>query len=303
MVDGRRCPSSSRVEVEDVDLVRRTAACGCRPARDRDRPARPAQGSPPAGSRRSAERLVGEARAGEEVVARVDEREVPARPVAPSLTQPCLASVQPCSSTARCTACSAAMIAAWPAPSDEPVITVSGPLRLAAGVEELRPALASGRSARCASSLLSRFSMLLARSTFTSPTTASPVRISCARRSRSPAGASFGSALVPHPAGRLTRDRRLVAVGEEDRVIAEAPDLGAELLELLRDVGHAAGRQEHEQPLTRRVFEREPHQVVPARPGRGRRVHDRRVGRPGSTTCTPLSARGRAAPGRAGRPR
>ena len=54
----------------------------------------------------------------------MDQREVPAGRRRPDLTQPCLASVQPCSITARSTACLAAMMAAWPAPSDEPVMTV-----------------------------------------------------------------------------------------------------------------------------------------------------------------------------------
>ena len=88
--------------------------------------------------------------------------------VAPYLTQPCLASVQPCSITARSTACLAAMIATWPAPSDEPVMTVfdhtGSPLP---STNCPQPSAAGRVRARYASSLLSRFSMLLARLTLT----------------------------------------------------------------------------------------------------------------------------------------
>ena len=88
--------------------------------------------------------------------------------VAPYLTHSCLASVQPCSITARSTACLAAMIATWPAPSEEPVMTVFAHTGSpAASMNCPQPSAAGQVRARYTSSLLSRFSMLLARLTLT----------------------------------------------------------------------------------------------------------------------------------------
>src|SRR3954454_19138500 len=105
--------------------------------------------------------------------------------VAPSLTQGCLASTQPCSNATRNTAWRSAIIAASPAPSDEPAITVSdhlgvgsGPLRFSTNFDHPSPGEVV---AKCTSSLPSRFSMLFASSTFTTLDLSSPLRISSRR--------------------------------------------------------------------------------------------------------------------------
>ena len=120
--------------------------------------------------------------------------------VAPYLTHSCLASVQPCSITARSTACLAAMMATWPAPSDEPVMTVfdhtGSPL---ASTNCPQPSAAGRVRARCASSWLSRFSMLLARLTFTIVELSSPVRSSVRALIAQSTGADSLSGRFPQP--------------------------------------------------------------------------------------------------------
>ena len=192
------------------------------------------------------------------------------------------------------TSCSAAMIAACPAPSDEPVSTVRDQSSFPLASRNCAPLLASGRG-EVLSSLFSRFSMPLGSSTVTRSDDGSRSRISLRMSIAQSAGASFGPRCSRTRRGRLKRDRRLVAVREEDRVIAEAPD---SVPSLVNSSGccSAPGRQKHKQPVDPVRFRGEPHEVVPARPGRGRRVDDRRVvsgaDRP---PHTPLSARGRAA--------
>ena len=53
--------------------------------------------------------------------------------VLPSLTQPCLASVQPANAATRCTECCIADQDGLPAPSDAPATTVSDHFGAAAG--------------------------------------------------------------------------------------------------------------------------------------------------------------------------
>ncbi len=124
--------------------------------------------------------------------------------VAPSVTQPCLASVQPVIITARCTVCSAAMMAAWPAPKDPPAITVfdhfgtgSMPLR------SMNPSQPSPGNVddRYTSSLFNRFSMLPARLTLTVVDFSCPLRISIRTSIAQFGGAVDASTPFPHPIG------------------------------------------------------------------------------------------------------
>src|SRR5687768_16412059 len=93
------------------------------------------------------------------------------------------------------------MIAAWPAPSDEPAITVSdhfgSPL-----VSRNSPQPSSGWfAARYWSSLLSRFSMLFARLTSTIDESPSPSSSSNRILIAQSGDAAFGAGLGPQPNG------------------------------------------------------------------------------------------------------
>src|SRR6185436_18545101 len=106
---------------------------------------------------------------------------------------------------------------ASPAPRDAPAITVSDHLGSRALASRNCAQPSSGKvSLRYTSSLFRRFSMLFASSTST-PAEDLRARVTRARVQR----LQLGGPAARRVRGRQRRDRRLVAVGEDDRVIAQ----------------------------------------------------------------------------------